>query len=709
MKPNRLRKAGFGLAILVIATLVAPGLVAAEALRPVRSAALADGDTWQSQPGWPEISYSVSGVTLDPPTIDGGTRVHTGFLQPGGTLRVSGSAKFHPTGTGVYPLMFSADVNVDGKTDKVSWGRTDVKAPGDWSQSFDLSVPIPAHPVSGGFAIVVDWGDWVFDGDGVSGMFTGPPPLCDEAAGFFAMDAQKVADTPSGMLVSYDALNKGFEDAVAAYKKAHGDNSVSVSPGTSPYLAGKWLFGYGGGSGGDAAAARKEFSFTDPGGKVSDAVTDAQNNGKLYSGAWQAPAGTEASLVQDMVRATSNGTHKLSPGEVFGLALGQTGGDGRKAFLLAHNALRGLARGSDGDQAVSGIGTDLGFFDKYLQPVRDLQPHQDRKEDPGDSSGAWYHIFGTGFYHLQTYGRDDSGVAATAASVVSVPAYAFVMWAWPDENRQRNQYGARLDSVLDSLRQFNQSAGFKNLGVDLGATPWDAFSLAAEQAYREKGGSVASDPAKFCFNVYGVKIATAFHNGFPKLRPVPDLTGSSGYTPPPVDDSTVRLNGGGSPGDFTWERNGQTLTLDHKTGALTGALELTVVPVYEASNQTYGALWVDTADNPVTVTFKATDAGTLHLESADLTTNEVRAYGAPVAAGDSLTYSQPEGATQPVLTDKDGKAIEPAQGSLKSDTMVNIAIFVGFMALAVGLVVLGWRRKGRASTAGVHESGPTAV
>jgi hypothetical protein len=684
MRAQRVRKLGIAVAILVIATLATPGIVASDTLRPVRSPAPADGDVWQSRPGWPEISYSISGVTLDAPTVQGDYRVYTGHLQPGGTLRVSGSAKFHPSGGGTFPLLMTADVNVDGKTDKFSWGRTDVKEPNDFSQSFDVSVPIPAHPVSGGFAININWGDWVFDGDGVSGTFTGPPPLCDEAVSFFGMDAKKVADTPSGMLVSYDDLSAGFDSAVAAYKQAHGENSITFSPGTSAYMAGEWLFGYGGGGGSDAPAVRKEFSFTNPTNKDSLDVATAQKDGTLYTGVFRPPAGSEASLVQDMVRASNNATHKLTPGEVLGLALGETGGDGRKAFLLAHNALRGLGRGDLGDQAVFGLGTDLKFIDKYLQPL----------STSGDDAGVWYHVFGTGFYHLQTYGKDPSGTAATAADVVTTAAYPLV-FGGTLAARLFTKYPDRILSVLNSVRGFDDRSGLSKLATDLGETPYDRFAYTSEQAYRENPifGRNASDPGKFCYNIFGIKVATAFHNGFPKYHPVPTLTGTAnGGAAPPVSDGTVNLFR--SFVDATWERDGQTLTMDHKTGALTGDLVLDVIPFYEQSNQAYGAIWVDSAAAPVNVTFNATDTGTLHVDSVD-PSNQLTAYSVPISAGDSLTYAVPEGAKQPVLAGKDGKAIEPAQANLNSDTTIRVIVVLAIMGLAVAVVVLAWRRSRR--------------
>jgi hypothetical protein len=691
MRAQRVRKLGIAVAILVIATLATPGIVASETLRPYRSPKPEAGDTWQSQPGWPEISYSISGVTLDPPTVQGDYRVYTGHLQPGGTFRVSGSAKFHPSGGGTFPLLMTVDVNVDGKTDKFSWGRTDVKEPNDFSQSFDVSVPIPAHPVSGGFAININWGDWVFDGDGVSGTLTGPPPLCDEAVSFFGMDAKKVADTPSGMLVSYDDLSAGFDSAVAAYKKAHGENSITFSPGTSALLAGEWLFGYGGGSAGNVAAVRKEFSFTDE--KDANLNIDIINSTTygddgslpdLYTGRYHPPAGTEASLIQDMVKASNSAARKLTPGEVLGLALGEAGGDGRKAFLLAHNALRGLARGDLGDQAVFGIGTDLKFFDKYLQPM----------SGGGDDSGVWYHLFGTGFYHLQTYGKDSSGAAATAADVVTTAAYPLV-FGGTLAARLFTKYPNRIMSVLDTVRAFDDRSGLSQLGADLGETPYDRFAYTSEQAFRENPifGRRTPDPAKFCYNAFGIKLATAFHNGFPKYRPVPEWAGStSAGAPPPISDGTVHLFR--SFVDPTWERDGETLTMDHKTGALIGDLVLDVIPFYEQSNQAYGAIWVDSSAAPVNVTFNATDTGTLHIDSVD-PANQLTAYTVPVSAGDSLTYATPEGAKQPVLAGKDGKAIEPAQANLNSDTTIRVIVFVAVLGFAVAIVVLAWRRSRR--------------
>ena len=318
------------------------------------TAPAARADTWGPDPGPPQVTFSISGVTLDPPARAGGSATYTGRLQPNGTLRVSGSGNYHLDKGYATNLGMSVNVTVDGKSDTYAWppkGTSgSISGPFDFSGSFNVSVPIPANPKGGSFGISFRNcnDDGVCGGAQVEGTFTGYTPLCDEALAFFGLDPAKAAAQPSGILVSLSQLDQGFRDAAAAYQKAHGANSITISPpDQSPYWAGRWLFGYGGGGNHDL---QKAFSFTDPDSKTVIDVIVAEGSGALASGKYKAPHGTEAALAQDIVKASVAGSgHKLTPGEVFGLALGETGGDGRKAMLLAHNALRGLARGDEGD------------------------------------------------------------------------------------------------------------------------------------------------------------------------------------------------------------------------------------------------------------------------------------------------------------------------------------------------------------------------
>ena len=136
---------------------------------------------------------------------------------------------------------------------------------------------------------------------------------------------------------------------------------------------------------------------------------------------------------------------------------------------------------------------------------------------------------------------------------------------------------APVAKTLQALMTFNNTSG------------WSDFANAAEQSYRQAKGA-APDPAKFCFNVWGVQIANDFNNGFLDYKPLPTLApGESPQGPQPqIEGGTLSI--AGSPVDFTSERDGQTLTLDHKTGTMSGDLQLDVLPFWEPATATFGAM-----------------------------------------------------------------------------------------------------------------------
>jgi hypothetical protein len=133
----------------------------------------AEGGTYPTSPfNGMQTTYTVSGATFtSTKDVEGFTTTRTITGQLGsGTLRVSGSAKM---GNG-----FSADLVVRvwaGDQSKES-PKYNIKSgfPGFNSQSFDVSVPIPAGATSGGFSIgMIGYYSAGTRGLTVSGSFTG--------------------------------------------------------------------------------------------------------------------------------------------------------------------------------------------------------------------------------------------------------------------------------------------------------------------------------------------------------------------------------------------------------------------------------------------------------------------------------------------------------------------------------------------------------
>ena len=327
-------------------------------------------------------------------------------------------------------------------------------------------------------------------------------PLCEEALRFFGMLLQPSA---THIRADYEDLEPSFRAAVALYDRKHpGAPTFASTPPGGSASALNWLFAEGGTAAnltslGDGLS--DEFVFTDR----TEARRLLSRQASLYGAAARAQPGTEGALLQSIVTTSERERRRLTPGDVFYLALEQTAGDSRHALLMAPNTMRSLARGADGN--FTGVAQNLAAFEKYLAPIRGgaletpelrdagaapdadtaggsrridgPRPLPETKPDPfaGDNAGPWYHLFGTAFFEMQVQG----------------------------------ELGSVLADALDGTPAPG-AAGLAPGKVD--PTSASQVANALEQYYRELLGRNVPDPEKYCFNVWGARIGAKLGKAF---------------------------------------------------------------------------------------------------------------------------------------------------------------------------------------------------
>ena len=131
--------------------------------------------------------------------------------------------------------------------------------------------------------------------------------------------------------------------------------------------------------------------------------------------------GSEAALRTQILsvsntRAAEGQDPHLTPGDVLRLSLQLAHGNVNQAMLTAHNTLRSLARGSEGD--ITGVYGDQGFITDHLVSLRS-----------GDNGGPWYHMFGTAYMEMTVKG-DWGPWLATGVSLPPRPGWRRVGRAW---------------------------------------------------------------------------------------------------------------------------------------------------------------------------------------------------------------------------------------------------------------------------------------
>jgi hypothetical protein len=310
-------------------------------------------------------SVDLIGPTGDPekacPAVSGQTQVTEGF---------KGAKAFHKSNGSQGPGAGGA--NSVGATNPF-YEDDSVAAAASWRLIYPahcviVSVVLPADDPQGAYvsdkarrsAEVVHRG--MFE-QGLADAIDRGRALCAEALSYFGIKQLDATHIRKDMA----DFDKGFRDALENYQKETGSEPYASVSLTGSLKAIKWLFAEGGTAANLTQAGEglsEEFVFSDR----NDAYGLLGKQVGLYDGRVKAKPGTEAALLQAIVQKSKSEEKKQSPGDVFYLALKQTKGHARQAALLAHNTLRSLARGADGN--FTGVAENQRFFTEYLEQIR---------------------------------------------------------------------------------------------------------------------------------------------------------------------------------------------------------------------------------------------------------------------------------------------------------------------------------------------------
>jgi hypothetical protein len=475
-------------------------------------------------------------------------------------------------------------------------------------------------------------------------------PLCQGAVDYFGskIDPRR----PTYIRADYDEIQAGFNRALDEYGK-HGTAVVSIPSDIGWVDAGLFLFGHN-----PPAATARRFSFTKP--EERDGVRAAAAKGDLWDGTFKARRGTEASLIAAIHdRWKQKQQQALDPGDVLQLALDQTDGDVRMAMLLAHNTLRAAGRG-EGDVNICGISPNTDFFRSHLKTLRGGgNPGENPSGRPDywdDNEGVWYHLFGVGFYEMQSAGAGQM----------------FNLFDWPDMSSAQIQ--RELTARLAAMGKDDVSAV-------------NGLAVVGEQVYREWVSGQKPDPEKFCFNVWGTRAAEdVFKLLVAKGRVRGGKTGPgdavpgalpgdwqnrrvASATPARPQRPDARETGGHrsaiySPVSVTWEGGGQRMTFDQKSHTVTGSFPVRIVPIVETDG-TVGLIWGDIATAPYTLTLRGDGNGVAHFIRWEPGGARGRGWVMPVKPGDAFTMRVDPARPDSPLVDAGGREV-PAVGGAAS-------------------------------------------
>jgi len=363
----------------------------------------------------------------------------------------------------------------------------------------------------------------------------------------------------------------------------------------------------------------------------------------------------------------------LTPGEVYALALGLTGGDAKQAMLLGHNTLRSLAR--DGDVGYTGLQPDPRFFERHLVQVRDAD----------DNAGPWYHLFGTAYFSMVEAG-DKGEYISGAGLAATVLGYGFLaaIGGWP--------------GVAIRVLVLLANAGGATHAV-LSRAPVTNF---LEQAYREWVKGRTPDPEKFCFNVWGYEVGESLWENLPTRGDRGETRPYSGFPVPENERAPWAprpgrfVNYTNSPLSVQWVTDEGTVVLDQGDAtdevAVLGEAPMLVLPVPE-DDGTWGAVWMGQAGESAEVTFERTASGDAAVVRIDGETGEGAIWDLPAgSAGDRYSATFDDDTVAPELVGADGVVVEPTlfdleEAGVGASTAVSDSSDDG--ATALGLLLIG--------------------
>ncbi|MCP5025185.1 MAG: hypothetical protein GY929_02765 [Actinomycetia bacterium] len=331
--------------------------------------------------------------------------------------------------------------------------------------------------------------------------------------------------------------------------------------------------------------------------------------------------------LSDRRRNGGSAEPRLTPGEVFEIALDLSRGDANQALLTAHNAIRTFARGTEADMAQAmGIPADRNdaFFEQNLVPVRSA-----------DNSGSWYHLYGTAYMEMASRG-DWLPWTASAGTLVLASAGGPAAWLLAAAT-----VGATAASKVDSDASGTSGAARIFNGL--------------EQLARENITDSTPDPVEFCFNVWGGQLGRNLYLNLPNrfTRPLFDPP-YEGFRPPDTglpNFDAVRnaaesrfLTIVHSPFAIELDDGSNRLVFDQigpglDQQRLQGYVDGFAVPFQE--DDSWGFIYAQPGDLAIDATFVAVEANaTMHLTRTDMTTGETYYWTTTAATmGDRLNVS----------------------------------------------------------------------
>ena len=490
-------------------------------------------------------------------------------------------------------------------------------------------------------------------------------PICPEAAAFFGMKP----GSPSALRYSYDDLHRQFAVALAEYRRK-GGRTADAGPPNRYGQAGalQWLASYGGAS----EDISWKYVFT----TREEALAYQKRRGprELKNAGVETDVvvrpGTELGLCNAIVASRNATGKRLTPGQVFGLALQQRNGNISEAMLLAHNTLRSLGRESSdkvfgpfGDrmmeQEMTRVDKDPAFFDHYIEPLVDGDP-----PSGGKNTGAWYHLFGTAYYELETTAEGlptydatlppPTEPASTLTQIADLGAAA-----WRAGRQLVGQEGLQTHDA--TLRSPDVSTSAVATIAELGVAAWRAgrqvidqdpalassgsrsrmseVANVAEQHARQVLGMQAPDPEKYCVNVWGAELAAAIAQRARRTNPFPALTTEEQRALARKEEDTpkaLRWLLWHSPLNITWTCGARRMTFDQRSGSIGGQAVGAIVPVWDEASASWGGAWLAAADRACRVDIEASGKGAAHVTSIDSASGRAVAFPMRLATGDTF-------------------------------------------------------------------------
>lgn len=411
--------------------------------------------------------------------------------------------------------------------------------------------------------------------------------------------------------------------------------------------------------------------------------------------------GQERNLHDTLVQVTRTrrgrgDTRRLTPGDVYALAVELHGGDATEAMLTAHNLMRAAA--GDPNVPVSGVEE---LFDDELALLRDER-----------SAAALAAFFGGAYLEM--------------AVQSSWGAAAFELFTTLFSSEPALIADGVSDAVGEQIKEKLEDSVKERPG-DTAGTSFTTRVYHGIERIMEGVRATSSDPEAYCFSLWGAQAGKSLYDSLPGR-------GTRGFTDPPFSDleipeegpppgvvlerdETRYVNVMQSPFSLQWSGPDGGLLLDQgptlDDAVITGRVGTPFLPV--ADDTTWGAAWFGIESPDTTITFAAVQPdAVLHFTRTDLATGEAVYFEATAPnVGDRFVLTTPAGDSRPELMGPDGDAVEPRVLQLElfgssapaasvddddggASTLPFVIGGLAVAALAAGAVLLVRRRGGSA-------------